>query len=301
MNKMTRRNDPPRIAAIHDLSCFGRCALTVVLPVLSAMGSQAIPIPTALLSTHTGGFESPYFHDLTADMREIIGHFSRLGISFDAIYSGFLGSAEQIQIVSDFIDRFGSGKPVLVDPVIGDAGILYSTYTLEMVEGMTRLCKKADIITPNLTEACFLTGATHPTKHPESEQDALSLASRLCERLRETVGDKKIVITSIRYGNMIANAFKIPGEDCRLAGTPYSGRDFPGAGELFASVLLGSIMQNAPFEAAVRKAAAFTLRVISETQKADTPAREGVLFEKFLGELADEPRGRCPLTPAQDI
>jgi pyridoxine kinase len=156
-----------------------------------------------------------------------------------------------------------------------------------MVEGMTQLCTKADIITPNLTEACFLTGTSHPTEHPESKQEALSLASGLCDRLRETVGDKKLVITGIRYGSMIANAFKIPGEDCRLADTPYSGRDFPGAGELFASVLLGSIVRNTPFESAVKRAADFTFRVISETQKAMTPAREGVLFEKFLGGLAE--------------
>ena len=280
-------NDPPRVVAIHDLSCFGRCALTVVLPVLSAMGSQAVPIPTALLSTHTGGFSRLHFRDLTGDMREIIAHFERLGLKFDAIYSGFLGSAEQIDIVCDFIGRFGDGIPVLVDPVMGDGGVLYSIYTPEMVLGMAQLCTKADIITPNLTEACFLTGSEQPAGKLNNKKEALGLAERLCTRLRERVGDKKIVITGIRYGEMIGNAYVSPGKNCRLAGTPYSGQDFPGSGELFASVLLGSIMQGAPFDTAVERAAAFTFRVIIETQKAMTPAREGVLFEKFLRELAE--------------
>ena len=147
-----------KIAAIHDMSCFGRCALTVIIPLLSAMGHQVVPIPTALLSTHTGGFEDPYFMDLSDQMLKIVEHFEQLGVKFDAIYSGFLGSARQIHIVEDIIDRFGGNGPVLVDPVMGDDGKLYSTYTDELVRGMTQLCRKADIITPNLTEACFMLG-----------------------------------------------------------------------------------------------------------------------------------------------
>ena len=135
-----------RILAIHDLSCFGRCALTVVMPIISSMGHQVVPLPTALLSTHTGGFDDLHFRDLTDDMEATVRHFERLGLTFDAIYSGFLGSARQIDIVSDIIRRFGqrpsrSGGyaervPVRVDPVMGDDGSLYSTYTDELVAGV---------------------------------------------------------------------------------------------------------------------------------------------------------------------
>ena len=149
---------PPKVAAIHDLSCFGRCALTVIIPTLSALGSQTVPIPTALLSTHTGGFENMFFADLSREMDEISNHFSSLGMEFDAVYSGFLGSEAQIGRVSSFIDKFAKkGAPILVDPVMGDDGVLYSTYTKELGMGMRQLVQKADIITPNYTEACFLT------------------------------------------------------------------------------------------------------------------------------------------------
>ena len=153
---------PPRIAAIHDLSCLGRCALTVIMPTLSVMGYQVVPIPTALLSTHTGGFTDLHFRDLTQDMEAIGNHFAALGTAFRAIYSGFLGSEEQIDSVSHFIERFGttpdeSGQPplILIDPVMGDDGELYSTYTHELMLGMRRLSQHAHLLTPNLTEACF--------------------------------------------------------------------------------------------------------------------------------------------------
>lgn len=145
----------PRVAALHDLSCFGRCALTVVLPTLSAMGVQTVPLPTALLSTHTGGFVSPYFADLTPEMEKISAHWQTIDLTFDAIYTGFLGSAEQIDVVEQFLTRFRREALVLIDPVMGDNGVLYSTYTPEMAGRMQELCAHADLITPNLTEACF--------------------------------------------------------------------------------------------------------------------------------------------------
>ena len=143
----------PRIAAIHDLSCFGRCSLTIALPVLSAMGCQCCPLPTALLSAHTGisGFT---FLDTTDEMRRISAHWSQLSLHFQAIYTGFLGSDRQLDVVGRFLDRFAdSGTTVMVDPVMGDDGILYSTYTEELMRGMAGLCRRADIITPNLTES----------------------------------------------------------------------------------------------------------------------------------------------------
>lgn len=274
---------PPRVAAIHDLSCFGRCALTVVIPVLSAMGVQVIPLPTALLSTHTGGFDGLYFRDLTGDMKEIESHFGRLGLEFDAIYSGFLGSAEQLGIVSGFIDRHGGGIPVLVDPVMGDDGSLYSTYTDELVRGMKGICAKADIITPNITEAHFLTGIPLP-ESVSNEAAASELAGLLCAGLHELTGVERVVITGIRFGDRVGNAFS-DGGICNIYSTPRLARSFPGTGEVFSSVLLGGILRGDTTAGAVRRATDFTYHVIGISQSAREPERDGVWLEKCLGEL----------------
>lgn len=288
---MRHKNDPPRVAAIHDLSCFGRCALSVVTPILSVMGAQVIPIPTALLSSHTGGFDNLYFRDLTDDMRGIIAHFERIGVSFDAIYSGFLGSEGQIDIVAGFIDAFGEGIPVLVDPVMGDNGSLYGTYTRGMAERMESLCRRATVITPNLTEACLLAGLPMPDGTP-SGAAASSLAGELAGRLRSLFGEKEIVITGIYFDAdgqaMIANAHAAPGGEFRLISHPRLSRSFPGTGEVFASALLGGIIRGEGFDGAIEKAAAFTRLVIEGAQDSDSPSREGVPLEKFLAELCRE-------------
>ncbi|MEE4604208.1 MAG: pyridoxamine kinase, partial [Desulfobacteraceae bacterium] len=151
------KNPVPRTAAIHDLSGFGRASLTVVIPILSCMGVQVCPLPTAVLSTHTGGFEGFSFKDLTATMEDIVAHWQQLDVDFDAIYSGFLGSPQQEAIVAGFIDTFSRpDQLVLVDPVMGDNGKPYTTMTPEMIRGMRSLIAKADVITPNFTEAAFL-------------------------------------------------------------------------------------------------------------------------------------------------
>ena len=148
-----------KVAAIHDLSGYGRASLTTIIPILSNMKVQVCPVPTAILSTHTGGFEGYSFIDLTDYMQEHIAHWKRLDLEFDCIYSGFLGSPKQIEIVADFIDYFGKkSKFIVVDPVMGDNGKLYSTMDNEMVVGMRKLIKKADIITPNFTEVMYLLG-----------------------------------------------------------------------------------------------------------------------------------------------
>ena len=148
-----------RIAAIHDISGFGKCSLTVVLPILSAAGIETSVMPTAVLSTHTGGLGKCTYRDLTEDMRDYAAHWKSLNLSFDALYTGFLGSAEQIGIVSDIVDDFRTSDTlVMVDPVLADNGKLYATCTPEMAHGMKTLCKKADLIVPNLTEAAFLLG-----------------------------------------------------------------------------------------------------------------------------------------------
>ena len=278
----------PTALAIHDLSCFGKCALTVVLPVLSASGVETVPIPTALLSTHTGGFEGFYFEDLTHQMGRITEHLSELNIKTDAIYTGFLGSEAQIEKVSTIIDRFGGdGRTlVMVDPVMGDDGRLYSTYTEELMLGMRELCKKADIITPNLTEACFLTDTEYKSEIEGGEDEALAYVSGIAEKLF-CFGVKRVVITGIHYGDMVATyGCDINGGEI-LHASEYVRRPYPGTGDLFASVLLGRLMQGRGFEEAVATASEFTKRVIEYSARFDTPIRNGVAFEPFLRELRD--------------
>ena len=278
-----------RIAAVHDLSCFGRCALTVIAPALSAMGYQVIPIPTCLLSTHTGGFTDMYFEDMTEQMRAIIDHFDRLGLRFDAIYTGFLGSAKQIELVGDLIDRFADDKTlVLVDPVMGDDGKLYSTYTTELMLGMKHLCEGASVITPNLTEACFLCENEYIDTADMCREELENFAAGLCDKL-SALGAKKIVITGMpaRDGELAVYGRDTESGDSCFYCFKRSPKNYPGTGDLFASVFLGSIMRGDGFDRAIHLAADFTHRVMDYSTEFDTPVRDGVAFERFLGELAD--------------
>ncbi len=276
-----------RVAAIHDLSCFGRCALTVITPTLSAMGNQVIPLPTCLLSSHTGGFDDLYFEDTTASMSKIAEHFERLGLRFDAIYTGFLGNEAQIALVERFIERFADKDTlVLVDPVMGEEGELYSTYTPELMSGMSRLCRHADIITPNLTEACFLTNTEYRDTSVMSAPELKNFASELSLKLQVT-GAKKTLVTGLHADT---DKLCVCGRD-NASGEFFTyifdrvNRNYPGTGDLFASVLLGSILRGESFEHSAHRAADFTRRVINYSSHFDTPEREGVAFEAFLGEL----------------
>lgn len=282
----------PRVAAIHDLSCFGRCALTVIMPTLSVMGLQCIPVPTALFSTHTGGFQNMHFVDLSDSMEGIADHFETLPLSFDALYSGFLGSARQIGIVSDFIDRFrgeeGKRARVLVDPVMGDDGRLYSTYTEELQAGMRRLCEKADVITPNLTEACFLTGTPWRDTTAMTASEAEVFAGELARKM-SAFGASQIVITGVPCGDSIGTyGLDVTRETdgaffYRVIRQPKS---FPGTGDIFASVLLGALMREEDLYTATCAAADFVGEVIAYSQNCGEPTRDGVLLEPLLGKLA---------------
>lgn len=274
-----------RVAAIHDLSCFGRCALTVVIPVLSAMGIQVVPIPTALLSTHTGGFEDMHFRSLTGDMSAISAHFARLDLHFDAIYTGFLGSAEQISTVSKIAERFGGEDcTVLVDPVMGDDGRLYSTYTDELAYGMRGLCRIADVITPNLTEACYLTGNEFPADGA-SDKEIDALATELCRELHGLFGCD-VVITGIEFDGSRIGCYYTHGENTRTYATDKVAASYPGTGDIFASVMLGKLLSGSSLDEAVHRAADFThLAVYRSLNEYPAPLREGIALEPLLGEL----------------
>lgn len=275
----------PRVAAIHDLSCFGRCALTVIIPTLSALHAQVIPFPTALLSSHTGGFENLYFRDLSDSMNDIAAHFDRLNLKFDAIYSGFLGSEAQIEQVEGFIDRFCKSVPVLVDPVMGDDGKLYSTYTPELMAGMRKLCRKADIITPNFTEACFLTDTPFRDTGDMTENETVELGKHLLSKL-SSLGAKKIVITGLVCHKSIITI----GKDCYtneifVHKTKRLGISYPGTGDIFASVVLGMMLSGADFKTAVSSACDYTAELIRFSIQFNTPVREGVMLEHKLSKL----------------
>lgn len=275
-----------RIAAIHDLSCFGRCALTVVIPALSALGYQVVPIPTALLSTHTGGFKDLHFLDLTQSMSPIYEHFESIGLEFDAIYTGFLGSEDQIELVENIIARFGKNCTVMVDPVMGDDGVLYSTYNTELMRGMSQLCRQADIITPNVTEACFLTGIPYKNTAIMTDAERLEYLESLCASL-EREGKRRIVITGIHDGMDKLATYAV---DPALQSPFYHtvrrvSKNYPGTGDLFASVLLGEMLRSHDFFASAEFASDFTSKVMNFSADFDTPTRDGVALEAFLGEL----------------
>ena len=259
------------------------------------MGYQVVPIPTAFLSTHTGGFTDLHFRDLTADMEATSEHFDRLGIGFRAIYTGFLGSAEQIRTVSEIIERFGnkpdeSGKCplILVDPVMGDDGELYSTYTPELMRGMRDLCRHAQLLTPNLTEACFLTDTPYRDTFNMRPDDALAFAESLLQGLKN-VTDGRIVITGISLSDgRLANIGLDGDGKVFTVITPHETQHYPGTGDLFASVLLGRLLSGLPLPEAVAKAAEFVGRVMHDSASIDTPARDGVALEYHLGDLISQ-------------
>ena len=183
-----------RIVTIQDVSCFGKCSSTVALPLISAMGVETAVIPTAVLSTHTGGFTGYTFRDLTADIPQIAAHWKTLQLHFDGIYTGYLGSREQVQIMADFFDAFRSEDTVIVvDPVMGDAGSMYAGFTPDFAVEMRKLCGKADVIAPNMTEVSLLLGI------PYAEQCPLETVKTYLKQLTE-IGCPIAVITGIRNG-----------------------------------------------------------------------------------------------------
>ncbi|MDR0999784.1 MAG: pyridoxamine kinase [Clostridiales bacterium] len=271
-----------RVMAIHDISCIGRCSLTVALPIISAAGFDCGVLPTAVLSTHTGGFTGYTYRDLTSDMQPTMDHWQSLGIKFDAMYSGFLGSIDQIDIVIGLFDNFKEQDCfVLVDPVMADNGKLYAVYTTEMVKGMARLCASADIIVPNLTEAAFLIGEQYVgDKYDESYiHDLLIRLTKL--------GPGQIVLTGVSYepGQLGAACYdNLTGKFGYYALEQIDGY-FHGTGDVFGSALLCALLRGANLEEATRLAVCYTHKCIILTLDADTERRYGVRFEKALPDL----------------
>ena len=271
----------PRLAMINDIAGFGRCSTTVSLPVISVMKVQVCPVPTSVLSNHLG-FPLCHFDDYTSHMRDYIKVWSELGLTFDGLYCGFLGNEEQINIVREFVEMF---RPplFLLDPVMGDHGRAYSSITETHVQKMKELLPLADIITPNITEACLLTGT--PWKDGEWTMQELS---GLCERLaslclKDSVS-ASIVITGIRQRDSLVNFLWDDGVYTTVA-SPIAGASRPGTGDIFASILAADAVRGETLLTSVQKAANFVGLCITGSEKAGTPVQEGVVFEKYLAAL----------------
>lgn len=276
-------NPVPRVAAVHDLSGFGRSSLAAIMPIISSMGIQVCPLPTAILSTHTGGFKDYTFVDLTDTMADYINHWDSLKIHFDCIYSGFLGSPRQIHIVTDFIDKFAYQNPlVVIDPVMGDNGKLYQTMTSEMVDNMKHLVEKADVITPNFTEAAFLLGK--PYKEHIEEQESKEWLQGLAE-----MGPEISIITSVpdARSDKITYVYAYEREDKRFwkIKADFIPAFFPGTGDCFTSVVVGSMLQGDSLPITLDRAVQFVTLAIRSSYGYRYPQREGVLLERVLDSL----------------
>ena len=276
----------PRVAAIHDMSGFGRCSLTVAIPILSAMGLQCCPLPTAFLSTHTGGFEGFTFLDMTDEMPKVARHWKSLDLEFQAIYSGFLGSERQIGMVADFIRDFRSPETIVViDPVMGDHGKVYQTYTPAMCAGTARLARQADVITPNLTEAALLLDMPYEAL-PSGEAGCREIVERL-----SLEGQRSVVLTGASCqpdltGAMCFDAGTGRTEAVQTRRVP---QEFHGTGDVFTSVLTGALVRGASLPEAALQAVDFVRACAERTALEALPMREGVDFEPLLGLLTGKP------------
>lgn len=274
----------PRMAAIHDLSGLGKCSLTVALPIVSVTGVECCCIPTALLSTHTGGFTDWTFTDLSGDIVPIAEHWHELGVGFDAIYSGYLASETQGKLLERAIELLrGENTLVIVDPAMADNGRYYANLGGEMTECFRRLIKKADIITPNMTEACFLTGMEYrPGVHDEA------YVAELIDRLSE-LGPSFVAITGVstesgRVG--IVARDNRSGKMCSVMNKTLDGM-FHGSGDVFASAFAALLTQGAPLEDALNTAEEFVTAAIERTAARGTPREYGLDFEGVLPDYID--------------
>lgn len=281
MSKRVKSMKQKRAVCINDISCLGKCSLTVALPIISALGVETVVLPTAVLSTHTA-FEGFTFHDLTDEVEPIRNHWAQRGETFDTIYSGYLGSLKQISLVSDLIDTFKSEETkVIIDPVLGDNGSLYKNFTADFPKEMAKLCAKADVITPNLTEAAFLLGEEY-VESGYNEEYIVNLLRRL-----SSLGAKKVVLTGVSYDKESLGVACFDSETYKYT---YIKSDkinsmFHGTGDVWASTFTGAFTRGYSFEEAARIATDFTADSIKATLDSKDEHWYGVKFELCLPEL----------------
>lgn len=272
----------PKVAAIHDMSGVGRCSMTVIMPVMSALGCQVCPLPTAILSNHSE-YKYFYFFDFTDHMGEYYSYWEKNNELFDCIYSGFIGSEKQINTMIEIIDKSKkqNNPLIVVDPVMGDHGKVYKTYTIEMIRKMSQLVRKADIITPNLTEAGLLLGEKYngETINIEILKEYLN---KLC-----SMGPNKVLITGITTdeGEHINACYNKETNEYWKAEFDFVDTRYPGTGDLFTSLFTAYLLNGKSLPKAMEAASIFVSKAVKATYDAKTPSSEGVIFEKIMREL----------------
>ena len=263
-----------RVLAVNDVSCVGKCSLTVTLPILSACGITCDVLPTTLFSTHTGGFDGYTFRDLTDDIPKILAHWKTLGLQFDCLYSGYLGSEEQIQMVEKIKAEFLKKDGVfVVDPVMGDGGKLYKGFSTQYVNKMRALCKQADFILPNLTEACYLADIPYPANGKVDESELLDKLQTVCRRPIVTgIADKNAIVVCYLDENGAKKRYGVE----NVAGF------FHGAGDVFSSAFVGALLNKKDEETCIRLAADFTTAACRRSATEVADKRYGLNFEKEI-------------------
>lgn len=264
-----------RIAAIHDLSCFGRSSLTVVMPLFAKMNIQVCPLPTAILSTH-GAYENGTFLDLTSELPIIIEHWKKLNLEFDAIYTGFLGSGDQIDIVVDFINKFSCNKPlIVVDPVMGDEGEVYSIIDSSITSKMNKLIRKADIITPNTTEAFVMLNKKYKPKMNIEE------AKKILKELAD-LGPNIVILTSIHNiedDSRYTGVYDKKCDEYYFDSCEYIPVDFPGTGDAFTSIFIGSILKGYNLKESLSHSLRFIESALKATISTGIDPQDGINLE----------------------
>lgn len=279
-----------KVAVIQDLSSFGKCSLTAAIPVLSVMGVQGCPLPTAILSAQTD-YPSFFYEDLTSKMQSFEEEWIKLNVSFDGIYTGFVTGREQIDNIFRFLDHFYKQETLLlVDPIMGDRGEAYKLFTDDMLARMRELVKSADVITPNITECCLLTGLSYEKLHNyTNEKDFLKALEEVGVALQEET-KAQVIITGITPPSSdldqqaIGNMY-LDGNNIYYRAMPYNGKSYSGTGDLFASVIMGGMMRGDDLKQSIQRAEEFLSAAIKDTSLEQTPEVEGVNFEKYLGML----------------
>lgn len=271
-------NHQKKIAVINDFCGFGRCSIAAALPIISAMRIQCCPLPTSIFSNHTG-FDSFYYTDFTEHMNAYMDEWSKLDLRFNGILTGFLASPEQIDMVKRFLDRFKRENTVaVVDPVMGDYGALYPTYSPRLAEKMSSLVCHADILTPNLTEACILAGTRYRANMNASE------LTKICETL-SAMGPKKIVISGLERGEDLENFIFEAGKEPVSILEHKVGPCRSGTGDVFSSIIAADAVNGVDFSDSVRHASSFIAKVLRRTVELDLPKTDGICFEECLLEI----------------
>lgn len=268
-----------KIVSVQDISCYGQCSLTVALPILSAYGIETAILPSAILSTHTGGFKNFTVLDLTDEMPKIINHWKSEGITFEAIYTGYIGDARQFEYIKDMKSMLNKGGKLIVDPAMADNGKLYTALDETIIDGMRSIVREADMILPNLTEAAFLLGIDYKENYSKAEIE--SMVKALAD-----MGPEDVILTGVSFetGRIGAAAYSKSKDEMITYFTGLEPKSYHGTGDVFSSVAIGEYMKGKTIEEVIKSACDFVVASIRKTMPDDTHVY-GVKFEEVLDDM----------------